>query len=528
MSKQDLFFMFGVLVVMTVVALLGVGCPSPDDDIKNMIIKAVSKSGCEGCNGCNQQEDEGEGENGGETEGEFSEGEVINETEGEGEDWEEGEDELEIEGEGEPDGEHEQEGEDLYEGEVLPEGEGENIIEGEAEFTKIVPSLIGMNKNEAKRAIEAANLTPGTINEITHPSITEGAVCYQNPAEGSVFTNLVPVDFSLSKGPELLRAPRVVGLTMDEAQIEVLNSGCSLNQTSHSFSSSFSPGLIFLQNPEAETFISPGQEISVSISSGALSGTIITEGSIGPEGGVIAVTESNHLFAGFSITIPATGITESVHIKLLNDVQLNTPMPRTSEMPITPVLGIDVSAYLAAVDTTQSLNVFIPLDSSELPAVGEFDPTLYVLISTGDGSFSATPAFEQNGLRIELLSLAQLTCFQVVRNPDISLPETEDLSKKETEKKCLWMTTDVSIIVPDWKSSKLKGILNLVPDASKDDIYNAIKGIIVPDAEEVCDYYSNRNTRGPKWTIAQEKHLIRIEDMPGGKPSNTTSTGDLY
>lgn len=139
-----IFILFSVLVFsIGMAAVLGTGCPPPNNELQKIIVKALEKDGCLGCDSWEPEEGEGvtEGESpegeipsegeaveGETTEGEPVEGEVLPEGEGEtqieGEESVEGEDEVPAEGEGEQ-LEGEGEGELPAEGEVPVEGEGE-------------------------------------------------------------------------------------------------------------------------------------------------------------------------------------------------------------------------------------------------------------------------------------------------------------------------------------------------------------------------------------------------------------------
>ena len=134
-KRIRMFFNTGVVcnaMIMIVAFALSVifltGCPSLNDEARDVFIKALENDGCRGCEGCNPEEGEGEAEGEGETAIE-GEGEEIPE----GEEYPEGEGEMRVEGEGE--GITEGEGEMMLEGEgeVLPEGEGEVLPEGEGE-----------------------------------------------------------------------------------------------------------------------------------------------------------------------------------------------------------------------------------------------------------------------------------------------------------------------------------------------------------------------------------------------------------
>jgi len=67
---RTLILSVALVVAAGCVAMLGTGCPPPDEDMQKVLLKALSSGGCGGCEGCEPQEGEGEGETPEEGEGE--------------------------------------------------------------------------------------------------------------------------------------------------------------------------------------------------------------------------------------------------------------------------------------------------------------------------------------------------------------------------------------------------------------------------------------------------------------------------
>ena len=211
-------FIFVSVLVFSIgmVAVLGTGCPPPNNDLQKIFANALKKDGCRGCDSCEPEEGEGESPEGeiplegetsveGEEEGEPVEGEGL--PAGEGETRIEGEGEFPnegelvegemIEGEGEtPEGEVLVEGE----GEVFPEGEGEETMEGEGEATiegegEVPAEGEGEITVEGEGEFFSLMLGLGAVNpEYIHGTITPDPEATElcPPLEGQPWCGLYP------------------------------------------------------------------------------------------------------------------------------------------------------------------------------------------------------------------------------------------------------------------------------------------------------------------------------------------------
>lgn len=80
-----------------------------------------------------------------------------------------------------------------------------------------VPSVAGEDQQSAEKTLSDAGLEPVISDrKVFHPSIPEGSVVSQEPAQGQLFRG-DSVTLTLSKGPEMVEVPNFVGDQVDEA-----------------------------------------------------------------------------------------------------------------------------------------------------------------------------------------------------------------------------------------------------------------------------------------------------------------------
>lgn len=80
-----------------------------------------------------------------------------------------------------------------------------------------LPKLTGLTLDEAKNELNTAEMALGTVVEQFDEGIAAGVVLAQDPAAGTAARHGTPVALTVSKGPEPIAVPSVVGLDEDEA-----------------------------------------------------------------------------------------------------------------------------------------------------------------------------------------------------------------------------------------------------------------------------------------------------------------------
>ncbi|MGH3327475.1 MAG: PASTA domain-containing protein, partial [Streptomycetales bacterium] len=81
-----------------------------------------------------------------------------------------------------------------------------------------VPNVVGAAPADAVAALEATGLTGQVVGEAYSDTVPAGQVASQDPASGQAVAPGATVALTVSKGPELVVVPNVVGMPVEEAQ----------------------------------------------------------------------------------------------------------------------------------------------------------------------------------------------------------------------------------------------------------------------------------------------------------------------
>jgi serine/threonine-protein kinase len=115
--------------------------------------------------------------------------------------------------------------------EVLKGTQVEITVSGGPVFRN-VPNLIGRSEADAQSQLVAVQLVGQRNDDVFSLEIEAGLVASQAPeANGQLARNGV-VAYSLSKGPETVELPSVIGLTLADAQKKLVEAGLSVGSTS--------------------------------------------------------------------------------------------------------------------------------------------------------------------------------------------------------------------------------------------------------------------------------------------------------
>ena len=106
-----------------------------------------------------------------------------------------------------------------------------------------------------------------TEKYVSNPSVA-GTVIAVNPIPGAHVASGSTVTLTVSNGPSAVRAPNVVGLTEAAAGSALSQVGLNVGNITTVQSTSFSAGVVVSQNPAADSSLSPGASVDLSVSSG--------------------------------------------------------------------------------------------------------------------------------------------------------------------------------------------------------------------------------------------------------------------
>ncbi|MGH2724160.1 MAG: Stk1 family PASTA domain-containing Ser/Thr kinase [Actinomycetota bacterium] len=130
-----------------------------------------------------------------------------------------------------------------------------------------VPDVTGFAERRARRVIEKARLEVGEVDRVFHDTVPEGRVILQIPRPDTELEVGEPVDLTVSRGPQPVTVPGVVGFTEEQAADLILGAGLEVNVTEE-FSAEVPRGRVISQDPAADAKVPPGSSVTIVVSKG--------------------------------------------------------------------------------------------------------------------------------------------------------------------------------------------------------------------------------------------------------------------
>jgi beta-lactam-binding protein with PASTA domain/tRNA A-37 threonylcarbamoyl transferase component Bud32 len=141
------------------------------------------------------------------------------------------------------------------------------ITVGGGPETVEVPDLYNRTVEEARRALEAADLSLGRQTRETSSQVPAGQVISQNPSAGSNAESGSSVDVTVSSGTSQVRVPDVVGYSVFDAAETLWNAG--FGYTVETVQSNQPAGTVLSTDPAGGTLLDPfSRSVTISQSSG--------------------------------------------------------------------------------------------------------------------------------------------------------------------------------------------------------------------------------------------------------------------
>ena len=141
------------------------------------------------------------------------------------------------------------------------------ITVGVGPETVEVPDLSNRTVEEARRALEAADLSLGRQTRESSSRVPVGQVVSQNPSAGSNARSGSSVDITVSSGPNQLLVPDVVGYSVSDAVAAIWNAG--FGYTVETIESTESAGTVLSTDPAGGTLLDPySRSVTITQSSG--------------------------------------------------------------------------------------------------------------------------------------------------------------------------------------------------------------------------------------------------------------------
>ncbi|MDD5807359.1 MAG: Stk1 family PASTA domain-containing Ser/Thr kinase [Eggerthellales bacterium] len=160
-------------------------------------------------------------------------------------------------------------------GTELEEGSKVDIVVSLGIAKGQVPSLEGMNAEQAEEAIRAAGLVPQYAGN-EYSDVDEDLVCKQEPEAGKELDEGSSVKYWISLGTEQVEVTDVVGWNQNEAQITLQQAGFEVVIDESKYSDTVEEGIVMEQNPRGGN-ADKGTTIHLTVSKGKDPDTIPTD-----------------------------------------------------------------------------------------------------------------------------------------------------------------------------------------------------------------------------------------------------------
>ncbi|BCW05487.1 Stk1 family PASTA domain-containing Ser/Thr kinase [Arthrobacter sp. NtRootA1] len=131
-----------------------------------------------------------------------------------------------------------------------------------------LPGLTGGTLDQAKTALNAAQMTLGNVTEAFDEKIPAGSVISQDPAPGKEIRHGTPVSLVVSKGPQPIPVPDVRGLPQDAAVKAIQDAGLKAVVAPETVNDKSVPkGAVVAQSPGNGTLVR-GETVTLTVSKG--------------------------------------------------------------------------------------------------------------------------------------------------------------------------------------------------------------------------------------------------------------------
>lgn len=130
-----------------------------------------------------------------------------------------------------------------------------------------IPDVVGQPLPSARLVIENARLKVGQVDERFDDAVRAGVIITQDPPAGSQAARGSAVALLVSRGPEQVEMPVLVGRTLAEARARLEELGLIVRQVRSAVSADLPPGTVVDQAPDPGRRIKPAQtEVTLTVS----------------------------------------------------------------------------------------------------------------------------------------------------------------------------------------------------------------------------------------------------------------------
>ena len=130
-----------------------------------------------------------------------------------------------------------------------------------------VPDLVGQPLLQSRLVVEGARLQIGQVNERFDDTVKPGLIISQDPPAGTRIPRGSALTLLVSRGPELVEMPVLVGRPLEEARRRLEELGLIVRQVRSAVSPDLEPGTVVDQSPDPGRKVRPAEtEVVLTVS----------------------------------------------------------------------------------------------------------------------------------------------------------------------------------------------------------------------------------------------------------------------
>jgi eukaryotic-like serine/threonine-protein kinase len=148
-------------------------------------------------------------------------------------------------------------------GSKLSQGESVKVVVSRPPVLVKVPRVVGQSVSEARRRLENVHLAVGSVVEQSHSSLGVGMVISQSVPEDTEVRAGTGLQLHVSKGPETVTVPVVIGKYLSKAKSLLTQAGLTPGKIRYATDGDHSPGVVLGQEPTANETTVKGSAVDL-------------------------------------------------------------------------------------------------------------------------------------------------------------------------------------------------------------------------------------------------------------------------
>lgn len=133
-----------------------------------------------------------------------------------------------------------------------------------------VPEIVGLDPVEARNRLEAVGLRLASeVSDVYSRDVAAGVIVRQDPEAHHMVRMGREVKITVSRGPEYVVVPDVIGLPKIEAQLQITQQKLVMGEIREEYNASVPPNTVIGQDPPGETRLEAGKAVDIVVARGS-------------------------------------------------------------------------------------------------------------------------------------------------------------------------------------------------------------------------------------------------------------------